>query len=113
MASRAILSNFFEEQRTQNYQQYLSGLARALFPTTLLEKAVYSLHAGSLQARFKFMIIPVRRSGQSPVHFTPCSVTTLFNLLGYKFWNTEMVKDIVNPVTQCIYEMNPLLRPCY
>ena len=43
MASRAILSNFFEEQRTQNYPQYLSGLARALFQTILLEKAVYEL----------------------------------------------------------------------
>ena len=42
MASRAILSNFFEEQWTQNHPQYLSGLARALFPTTFLEIAVYS-----------------------------------------------------------------------
>ena len=41
MASRAILSNFFEEQWTQNHPQYLSGLARALFPTTFLEIAVY------------------------------------------------------------------------
>ena len=41
MASRAILSNFFEEQWTQNHPQYLSGLSRALFPTTFLEKAVY------------------------------------------------------------------------
>ena len=41
MASRAILSNFFEEQRTQNHPQYLSGLSRALFPTTFLEIAVY------------------------------------------------------------------------
>ena len=41
MTSRAILSNFFEEQRTQNYLQYLSGLSRALFPTTFLEIAVY------------------------------------------------------------------------
>ena len=31
MASRAILSNFFEEQWTQNHPQYLSGLWRALF----------------------------------------------------------------------------------
>ena len=41
MASRAILSNFFEEQWTQNHPQYLSGLSRALFPTTFLEIAVY------------------------------------------------------------------------
>ena len=40
MASRAILSTFFEEQQTQSHPQYLSGLLRALFPTTLLEIAV-------------------------------------------------------------------------
>ena len=36
MASRTILSN------TQNRPQYLSGLSRALFPTTFLEIAVYT-----------------------------------------------------------------------
>ena len=36
-----ILSNFSEEQWTQNHPQCLSGLSRALFPTTFLEKAVY------------------------------------------------------------------------
>ena len=36
-----ILSNFFEEQRTQNHPQCLSGLSRALFPTTFLEIAVW------------------------------------------------------------------------
>ena len=41
MASRAIFSNFFEEQWTQNHPQYLSGLSRALFPKTFLETAVY------------------------------------------------------------------------
>ena len=41
MASRAILSNFFEEEWTQNHPQYFSGLPRALFPTTFLEIAVY------------------------------------------------------------------------
>ena len=41
MATRAILSNFFEEQLTQNHPQYLSRLLRALFPTTFLEIAVY------------------------------------------------------------------------
>ena len=38
--SRAILSNFFEEQCTQNHPQHLSGLSRALFPTTFREIAV-------------------------------------------------------------------------
>ena len=46
VASRAILSNFFGEQGRQNHPQYLSGLSRALFPTTFLETAVYSLRLG-------------------------------------------------------------------
>ena len=32
-----ILSNFFEEQCPQSHPQYLSGLSRALFPTTFLD----------------------------------------------------------------------------
>ena len=35
MTSPAILSNFFEKQWTQNHPQYLSGLSRALYPTTM------------------------------------------------------------------------------
>ena len=42
MASPAILSNFFETQWTQDHPQYLSGLSRALNPTTFLEIAVYN-----------------------------------------------------------------------
>ena len=41
MVARAILSNFCEEQITQNLPQCLSGLLRALYPTTFLELAVY------------------------------------------------------------------------
>ena len=41
MASPAILSNFFEKKWTQNHPQYLSGLSRAIYPTTFLEIAVY------------------------------------------------------------------------
>ena len=37
VASRTILSNFFEEQCPQSHPQYLSGLSRALFPTTFLD----------------------------------------------------------------------------
>ena len=40
IVSRAILSNFFEEQWTQNHPQSLSGLSRALFSTTFFEIAV-------------------------------------------------------------------------
>ena len=43
MASRAILSNFFEKQWIQNHAQYLSGLWRAVFPTTSLEIAVFTI----------------------------------------------------------------------
>ena len=44
MASRAILSNFFDGQKTQNHPRYLSALSRALFPTlTFLEIAVCRL----------------------------------------------------------------------
>ena len=35
-----ILSNSFEKKRTQNHPQCLSGLSRALFPTTFPEIAV-------------------------------------------------------------------------
>ena len=41
MASRAIVSNFFEEQWTQNHPQYLSGLSRSLLSTIFLKIAVY------------------------------------------------------------------------
>ena len=43
VASRTILSNFFEEQCPQSHPQYLSGLSRALFLTTFLEIAVYDI----------------------------------------------------------------------
>ena len=42
-----ILSNFFEKKRTQNHPQCLSGLWRALFPTTFLEIAVYNDQKGT------------------------------------------------------------------
>ena len=41
LASSAILSNFFEEQCTQNHPQYLSGLSHGLSPKLFLKKAVY------------------------------------------------------------------------
>ena len=41
MASRAILSNFFEKQWTQNHPQYFLGLSLALFPATFLEITIY------------------------------------------------------------------------
>ena len=40
VASSAILSNFFEEQCTQNHPQYLSGLSHGLSLTTFLEITV-------------------------------------------------------------------------
>ena len=44
--SRTILSNFFDEQCTQTYPQYLSGLSCTLFPTTFLEILVYRCDCG-------------------------------------------------------------------
>ena len=54
VASRAILSNFFEKQWTQNYPQYLSGLSRAVHPTTFLKIAAY-LRGQYFQPFFPFV----------------------------------------------------------
>ena len=62
MASSAILSNFFEEHRTQNHLQYLSGLSRALFPTTSLEVAVFIEHIIKL---WIFYLISTRKKSLS------------------------------------------------
>ena len=43
-----IVSNFFEERRTQNHPQCLLGLSRALFPPTFLEIAVFTFLCLSL-----------------------------------------------------------------
>ena len=59
MASCAILSNFFEEQRTQNHPQYLSGLSRALFPTTFLEIAVKA-SPPRLETRLIDVLLPMQ-----------------------------------------------------
>ena len=53
MTSRTILSNFFEEQWTQNRPQYLLGLSRALSPTTFLEIAVYEIEAEDVYKDFR------------------------------------------------------------
>ena len=67
MVSRAILSNFFEEQWTQNHPQYLSGLSRALLPTTFLKIAVYCRET-SHEGPFKTsrVVIKRRKLGISP-----------------------------------------------
>ena len=52
-ASCAILSNFFEELRTQNRPQYLSGLSRALFSTTFLEIGLHNKFRISIRSRKK------------------------------------------------------------
>ena len=39
MASRAILSNFSEEKRTQNYPQHLSGIGACTFSDNLSRKS--------------------------------------------------------------------------
>ena len=69
MVSCAILSNFFEDKRTQNRPQYLSELSRALFPTTFLEIGVYNTFSISSRSRKKirqlFYILSVH-PGRSP-----------------------------------------------
>ena len=57
VASRAIISNFFEEQCPQNHSHYLSGLTRALFPTTFLKIAVcYHFIVTPLGNRIMFVL---------------------------------------------------------
>ena len=56
-----ILSNFCEKKRTQNHPQCLSGLSRALFPTTFLEIAVYPTPTG--YSTFKFVSLLGIRQG--------------------------------------------------
>ena len=59
MASPAMLSNFFEKQWTQNHPQYLSGLSRAVYPTTFLQIAVN----GTVRVLFKTRLIFPRVNG--------------------------------------------------
>ena len=65
-----ILSNVFEKQRTQNHSQFLSGLLRALFPTTFLEIAVYGLMVSVSFTEF------TRRSNDIPVRWAICYQST-------------------------------------
>ena len=57
MTPPAILSNFFEKQWTQNHQQYLSGLSRALYPKTFLEIAVYVKNYSWFVRNFQYMYV--------------------------------------------------------
>ena len=56
MVACAILSNFYEEQCTQNLPQYLSGLSRARFPSTFLEMAVHR-HVHITDKKMLFMLL--------------------------------------------------------
>ena len=57
MTSPAILSNFFEKQWTQNHPQYLSGLSRALYPTTFPEIVVYVKNYSGFERNFQNMYV--------------------------------------------------------
>ena len=59
-----ILSNFFEKKRTQNHPQCLSGLSRALSPTTFLEIAVYGDYLRAIW----------EKSGDPHKHTTPDTI---------------------------------------
>ena len=64
--SRAIFSNFFGEQGRQTHPQYLSGLSRALFPTTFLETAVYNAKNCEISiVKNIFVLFPVLRIEKS------------------------------------------------
>jgi len=52
MASRNILSNFFEEKCPQSHPQYLSKLSRAIFATTFLKIAVCNVHLYQKASKF-------------------------------------------------------------
>ena len=59
VASHDIVSNFFEEQCSQNHPQYLSGLSCALFPTTFLEIAVGTGWHSKKQQKWRHLITVV------------------------------------------------------
>ena len=65
-------SNFFEKQWTQNHPQYLSGLSRALYPTTFLKIAVSS-----------WKVVLVERKVSLP-HATACLETTHHTMLRFQ-----------------------------
>ena len=65
-----ILSNFFEEQRTQNHPQCLSGLSRALFPTTFLEIVVWKTMRATGVPKFEFMAVAQRLKRAYMCHFS-------------------------------------------
>ena len=86
MASCAILSNFFEELRTQNRPQYLSGLSCALFSTTFLEIGVYNMFSISIHSQKKkkklgsCSIFFLVHSGRSPGLMLLClSASRIYN----------------------------------
>ena len=76
VASRAILSNYFEEQCNQNHPQYLSGMSLALFPTNFLEIAVciyssWQVHRLFSNKKNKYLRPVSKRNGSNFPHLQP------------------------------------------
>ena len=59
MASRVII--LISVKRTENHPQYLSGLSRELFPTTILEIALSVKHLFLLGKRTHRHSFPIKR----------------------------------------------------
>ena len=104
MASRVILSNFFEKQLTQNHKQCLSGLSRAFFLTTFLEINVQEQF--TVQARFPSLFRSQRglisQLDDSRNRFTK-SLYSLYN----SFWNGEL------SILQLVWEVFFLIPQWY
>ena len=88
MASRAILSNSLEEQWTQNYPQYLSGLSRAPFSDNLSRNSC--IHSADLHTVWCEMFEGVSFCG-SPFFFSFKIAKYWFFLLGINFCNFQKV----------------------
>ena len=63
-----FIQNFYEEQWSQNHPRYLSGLSRALFPTTFFEIAVYQTFWSV--ARLLIAVFPYNRESLRQIFIT-------------------------------------------
>ena len=113
MASRAILSNFFEEQRTQNLPQYPSGLSCALFPTTFLEIAVYTFYKSTLPFSLLTTVFSfLQPDGTELFHFVdgyPSWDAYLTSMMADGTWGDHVIlHGAANCFQTCIYVISSL-----
>ena len=74
-----ILSIFSEEQGNQNHPQCLSGLSRALFPTTFLEIAVYEFHILLWLINYRLAALEKNKTKKTPRTLDRGGITLLFS----------------------------------